>query len=229
MVRLQQYSRAIGVIAIGLLFVILGNPVPIPRRRRHIRWRVWTPVLLALLAGIFRWRVKEAQQEQDAYYTVPAASTTRSPSVEMGFPTSGVPGVPQKADIPSHVAPSGPDKIPQTETTSESQQGREEKTEESVTLEQGREPIPRRDDLTLIEGIGPKIARMLNEWGISTFEELANADPELLHSRFRQAKLYFVNPSTWPRQASLAAEGRHEALKALQKELKSGRRRTSTS
>ena len=82
------------------------------------------------------------------------------------------------------------------------------------------------DDLRIIEGIGPKISQLLNDAGIFTFAQLANADIEELRqilanagSRFRLAK-----PDTWPEQARLAADGDWESLKALQAELSGGRR-----
>ncbi len=84
----------------------------------------------------------------------------------------------------------------------------------------------RVDDLTVIEGIGPKIARMLYDQGITTFEKLSETDPEQLRSFFRQAKLYFVDPSTWPEQAKLASQGRWDELERLKAELIAGRRRS---
>lgn len=83
------------------------------------------------------------------------------------------------------------------------------------------------DDLKRIEGIGPKIAGLLNEAGISTFSDLAKASKTKLAdvltaagARFRLAK-----PDTWQEQAKLAAAGKTEELKKLQDELKGGRRK----
>lgn len=83
------------------------------------------------------------------------------------------------------------------------------------------------DDLKKIEGIGPKIAGLLNEAGISTFKQLADASEKKLAdvlqaagARFRLAK-----PQTWQEQAKLAAAGKTDALKKLQDELKGGVRK----
>ncbi|MFK8163608.1 MAG: DUF4332 domain-containing protein [Lewinella sp.] len=80
------------------------------------------------------------------------------------------------------------------------------------------------DDLKRIEGIGPKIAGLLNDAGISTFAQLGKASPKKLAdvlsaagARFRLAK-----PDTWQQQAKLAAAGKVDALKKLQDELKGG-------
>lgn len=83
-----------------------------------------------------------------------------------------------------------------------------------------------QDDLTKIEGIGPKIAGLLNERSILTFDDLAKAKLEVLKevldaagSRFRMH-----NPATWAEQAKLAADGDWTKLATLQEELKGGKR-----
>ncbi len=79
------------------------------------------------------------------------------------------------------------------------------------------------DNLTKIEGIGPKVASVLNEGGISTFEQLANANVEDLQKMLNNAGLKMMDPGTWPEQARLAANGEWDALKKLQDELSGGR------
>ena len=79
------------------------------------------------------------------------------------------------------------------------------------------------DDLELIEGIGPKIAAILKEAGIATFAQLAKEEPGNLKSILEKAGLRLGDPTTWPEQAKLAAEGNLEGLKALQDRLKGGR------
>lgn len=83
---------------------------------------------------------------------------------------------------------------------------------------------PAADDLTRIEGIGPKISSVLQAAGIATFVDLANADTAHLKQILVDAGLRIQNPSTWPEQAALAGAGRWEDLKALQGQLSAGRR-----
>jgi hypothetical protein len=79
-------------------------------------------------------------------------------------------------------------------------------------------------DLTRIEGIGPKIERALNEAGITTYLEVAKTPPERLKEILEAAHLKApVDTSSWPRQAELAAQGDWEGLKALQDSLTAGR------
>lgn len=83
------------------------------------------------------------------------------------------------------------------------------------------------DNLQIIDGIGPKIAALLAQNGITTFADLAAASPEDLRKMLLAAGRRFAvtDPSTWPEQAALAAKGDMEALKALQATLKGGRRK----
>lgn len=80
------------------------------------------------------------------------------------------------------------------------------------------------NDLTIIEGIGPKINELFNDNGIKTFAQLAAATVPQMRaildkggSRFRIA-----NPGTWAQQAALAAENKWEELKKLQDKLSGG-------
>jgi large subunit ribosomal protein L17 len=81
------------------------------------------------------------------------------------------------------------------------------------------------DDLTRIEGIGPKVARVLNESGITTFEALARAEPGEVQQTLNAAGLQMMSPEGWIEQAGLAAKGDWEGFQRLQNELKGGRKR----
>lgn len=81
----------------------------------------------------------------------------------------------------------------------------------------------RLDDLTRIEGIGPKVSDALRGAGIVTFAQLAATDASKLREITRRAGI-IGNPASWPRQAKLAAEGNWDALQGLQREIKGGRR-----
>jgi predicted flap endonuclease-1-like 5' DNA nuclease len=82
----------------------------------------------------------------------------------------------------------------------------------------------RDDDIEAIEGIGPKIAELLRNNGITTFAQLADAPLDHISkildaggSRFKLA-----NPGTWAEQAKLAAKGDWAGFKKLQDELTAG-------
>jgi predicted flap endonuclease-1-like 5' DNA nuclease len=81
------------------------------------------------------------------------------------------------------------------------------------------------DDLTAVEGVGPKISKLLEQAGITTFPQLASTRVEDLRQILQDANLHIIDPETWPEQASLAAAGKWDELSQFQSTLKGGRRR----
>jgi len=87
------------------------------------------------------------------------------------------------------------------------------------------QPAAKPDDLTKIEGIGPKISGVLKEAGLMTFAQLSQTEPARIKQILNDANLRRLHdPTTWPEQAQLAAQGQWDALEKLQDELKGGRR-----
>ena len=82
---------------------------------------------------------------------------------------------------------------------------------------------PRVDDLEIIEGIGPKIASLLNQAGVTSFAQLAAMEPARISEILHGANLRLADPTSWPEQARLAANGDKAGLQALQDRLKGGR------
>lgn len=82
------------------------------------------------------------------------------------------------------------------------------------------------DDLTKIEGIGPKIAELLKAAGIVTFKDLTAAKAATVKSILDAAGKRFQmhDPSTWAEQSKLAANGEWEKLAKLQDALKGGKK-----
>jgi predicted flap endonuclease-1-like 5' DNA nuclease len=83
------------------------------------------------------------------------------------------------------------------------------------------------DNLEVIEGIGPRIAQLLRQNGVSSFAELATMSQPALRAVLEKGgpRFRIANPGTWPEQAALAAANRWEDLRALQDELHGGVRR----
>ena len=77
------------------------------------------------------------------------------------------------------------------------------------------------DDFKVIEGIGPRIEKLLHQNGIRTYSQLSLAAPnrikELLAASSRYPKMR--NLETWPHQALLATSGQWNRLKELQAQL----------
>lgn len=83
----------------------------------------------------------------------------------------------------------------------------------------------RMDDLTMVEGIGPKIGRLCREAGIGTWRAMSGASVDRLREILDGAGSNYRmhDPATWPRQAALLADGRWEDFKAYTAELRAGR------
>jgi predicted flap endonuclease-1-like 5' DNA nuclease len=86
--------------------------------------------------------------------------------------------------------------------------------------------VPTRDDLKIVEGIGPKIEELLNAAGINTWAQLSKTKADALKAILAGGgKRYAIHdPSTWAQQAGLAADGKMEELKTWQAELTGGKK-----
>jgi len=80
------------------------------------------------------------------------------------------------------------------------------------------------DDLTLVEGIGPKTSSALQDAGITTYAQLAVTDQDTVKQVLNQAGVRIAVSDTWMEQAAFAAAGDWDALTELKNELKAGRR-----
>jgi len=80
-------------------------------------------------------------------------------------------------------------------------------------------------DFKKIEGIGPKIASIINEAGITTFNKLSKTKPEKIREILLAAgnRYKMHDPATWPEQAGMAADGKWDELKTWQDKLKGGK------
>ncbi len=109
----------------------------------------------------------------------------------------------------------------------------EKVTEEKVVAEETPKTTqaPKRtdgdkDDLTKVEGIGPKLKGIFHDAGILTFADLAAKAADELREILLEAggnRYARFDPTTWPAQAKLAAEGKWEELKVWQDELDGGK------
>lgn len=81
------------------------------------------------------------------------------------------------------------------------------------------------DDLTKIEGIGPKIEQLLNEAGILNFAQVKSSDRDTIKSILDTGGPQFKmhEPESWPKQAEYADDAEWEKLEKYQDELVGGR------
>lgn len=78
----------------------------------------------------------------------------------------------------------------------------------------------KEDDLTVVEGIGPKIKELFHNFDINTWAKLGATSvdkcQEVLNSGGKRFEIH--RPDTWPMQAEMAAQGKWSELKKWQDE-----------
>ncbi len=81
------------------------------------------------------------------------------------------------------------------------------------------------DDLKIIEGVGPKIEKLLKDGGIHNWSDLARASTDRIQQILDAAgdNYRLADPATWPKQAELAAAGKWDELAAYQEQLQGGK------
>jgi len=146
--------------------------------------------------------IAQAEASGGRVGTVPAAASTAQPQVS---PAVIEPSV--AAPAPSAAVTD----VPMSETT-------------PILPKRSTAAEKNDDDLTVIEGIGPKISAVLQQAGIDSYAALAATPVDDLRKVLADNQLRFVDPSTWPEQAVLAGTD-PDKLAELQASLKGGRRR----
>jgi len=108
--------------------------------------------------------------------------------------------------------------------------------EEKVEVAQKEEPkkeakkkaAPKKeakaDDLTKIEGVGPKAAEALTNAGLDTFAKVAKSKADKMKEILTEAssRMAHLDPTSWPKQAKMAADGKWDELKEWQDNTKGG-------
>jgi len=104
---------------------------------------------------------------------------------------------------------------------------------EKVKVEAPKEAAPKKakkastdkaDDLTKIEGIGPKAAEALVNADIETYAKLGKAKADKIKEILTEAssRMAHLDPTSWPKQAKIAADGKWDELKEWQDNAKGG-------
>lgn len=95
---------------------------------------------------------------------------------------------------------------------------------EAEVVETASDPVVEPDNLTKIEGIGPKMRDALIAQGVSTFAKLADQSLEEIRAAIEASGMRFApSAESWAEQAGLAAQGDWDGLEKLQAILDSGR------
>ncbi len=175
---------------------------PEGQRRGLLPWWAWLSILAAPFLLVMMWWLRRRFCQAGPVCCPPDEEPVRIPdaarsqSVDLG-------AVSGDAGAPAPVSPTA---------TAATAAGPAEETAPAAP-----------DDLTLIEGIGPKLSAILQEAGITTFAALAECTPQHIQSLLRAAGHHLADPTSWPEQARLLAAGDQQGFRALTARLKGGR------
>lgn len=100
---------------------------------------------------------------------------------------------------------------------------KEEKSVEEAP-KKAKKASTKGDDLTKIEGIGPKAAEAIVSAGITSYADLAAAKSDKIKEIITEAssRMAHLDPTSWPKQAKMAADGKWDELKEWQDNTKGG-------
>ncbi len=168
------------------------------------------------------------------------AAPAAEPAAEEKTPEP-VAEAPAEEKAPEEKAPEAPDeKAPEPVAEAKAPESpAEEKATEPAVEEKAPEAVAvaaaapvvaatatsKPDDLTKIEGIGPAIAKLLGAAGIISFSDLEAKSVEDVKAVLTEAGSRFQmhDPTTWGKQAGMAAKGEWDALKKWQDESDGGK------
>ncbi|MEM9141585.1 MAG: 30S ribosomal protein S2 [Bacteroidota bacterium] len=127
---------------------------------------------------------------------------------------------PQTVEEAPVTEPEIPEEAPAAEPVAEIP----ETKEEAPAPETEAPAATEADDLTKIEGVGPKAAEALANAGVSSYAALAETEAEKVKEILTEAssRMAHLDPTSWAKQAKMAAEGQWEELKEWQDKVKGG-------
>jgi predicted flap endonuclease-1-like 5' DNA nuclease len=179
---------------------------------------VW-PVLVLMIGFLVWWWLRKPAGEVSSHIlTDRPDNNSQSPVLPL---LAEAPSVLSRSGSITHKVSHGPTPQP---VTAEASVPPEPEEDRDQNLPAVAPIIVKPDDLTIVEGIGPKINQVLHSAGIQSLFQLSESEVAALKEILTTAGLKLVDPTTWPQQARLAIAGDLENLKALQATLRGGRR-----
>jgi predicted flap endonuclease-1-like 5' DNA nuclease len=149
------------------------------------------------------------------------ASEKTSPEAQVVMETTADPALPYETEQTGEVTPGAAEDVAQGrgEDTHIAQNLTETASPKVSQQATGDTAAGTADDLTRIDGIGPKSATALRSAGIDSFQKLANTPEAQLVDILRAANVRLVgSTSSWAQQAAYAAQGDWEGFNRFNRE-----------
>ena len=173
---------------------------------------------------------RKAEKQGDA----PKAKTEEAPKAEAPKAETAAPVAVEEKAVEKVKVEAPKEEVPKVETVAPvAVEEKAVEKVEKVKVEAPKEAAPKKtkkasadkaDDLTKVEGIGPKAAEALVNAGIATYAELAKAKADKIKEILTEAssRMAHLDPTSWPKQAKMAADGKWDELKEWQDNTKGG-------
>jgi predicted flap endonuclease-1-like 5' DNA nuclease len=179
---------------------------------------VW-PVLALMIGFLVWWWLRKPAEDVSSHILTGRQDNKSQPPVSALV--ADAPSVAVSSRLIPHKVSHGPTPQPVTAEASAQPEREDDREQELPALP----PIHvKPDDLSIVEGIGPKINQVLHAAGIQSLFQLSESEVAALKEILAAAGLKLADPTTWPQQARLAIAGDLETLNALQATLRGGRR-----
>lgn len=179
---------------------------------------IMTHVTNAVAEGLAERKAeRQSDKEGAGEPQVPKAEVTKEKAVEEA---------PENAKVEAVATEETKEVKEETPVVDEAPKVKEEKEEPKKEAAEtpSEEKSEKGDDLTKIEGIGPKAAEAIVNSGIVSFADLAKAKSDKIKEILTEAssRMAHLDPTSWPKQAKMAADGKWDELKEWQDKVKAG-------
>ncbi len=114
--------------------------------------------------------------------------------------------------------------VEETVAVAKEEAPKKEAKKEAAPKKTAKAKTSKGDDLTKIEGVGPKAAEALTNAGLETFAKVAKAKADKMKEVLTEAssRLAHLDTTSWPKQAKMAADEKWDELKVWQDSVKGG-------
>ncbi len=195
---------------------------------------IMTQVTDAIAEGLAE-RKSEKQGEKEGKEEAPAAAPKAETKAEAPKPEAKAEPVVEETQVVEETVAAPKEEVKKEEAKAEPVVAETPVVEETVTApkEEVKKEAPKKapkakaskeDDLTKIEGVGPKAAEALTNAGLETFAKVAKAKADKMKDILTEAssRLAHLDTTSWPKQAKMAADEKWDELKTWQDSVKGG-------
>ncbi len=199
----------------------------------------WWPALALALVAFLAWAMGRYESSQAEVSVAPPAYVP--PVHEIPAPPPAPPAVekapepppaPKAAPVVEKAAPPPPSPVvekvhePPPAPKTAPPEPPEPVAKAASAKKAAPKPSAKPDDLTVIEGIGPKMSTALIAAGIETYAKLSASSEDTLRAAVEAAGMRLAPTiGTWAEQAAYAVKGDMDGLKAFQATIKGGRKK----